>query len=171
MSVNDSLESSGSSVYLTGREITKRAPLDDIGSKLALKKTVDAVDSNESTGSVVLSENIVKKGFVDSQKNDGSENQQQESAITQSTVDEKLKILNEQLSFKSTSLVFEFDDANDPPIVKVIDKESGDVIREIPPKDLREIAKALTEIADNINENDLKKPNKLSSGIFIDERF
>lgn len=119
----------------------------------------------------MLSENIVKKGFVDSQKNDGSENQQQESAITQSTIDDKLKIVNEQLSFKSTSLIFEFDDANDPPIVKVIDKESGDVIREIPPKDLREIAKALTEIADNINENDLKKPNKLSSGIFIDERF
>ena len=68
MSVNDSLESSGSSVYLTGREITKRAPLDDIGSKLALKKTVDAVDSNESTGSVVLSENIVKKGCRFSEK-------------------------------------------------------------------------------------------------------
>ena len=75
------------------------------------------------------------------------------------------------MSFKSTSLVFEFDDANDPPIVKVVDKESGDVIREIPPQELREIAKALTEIADNINRTDTKKSNTLSSGIFIDERF
>jgi len=171
MSVNNSLELNSSSVYLTDREVTKRTSLDALGSKLAEKENVAAVDSNESAGNVVLSENIIKKDFDNSPKNDGSENQRQESALAQSTIDDKLKIVNEQLSFKSTSLVFEFDDANDPPIVKVIDKESGDVIREIPPKDLREIAKALTEIADNINEKDLKKPNKLSSGIFIDERF
>ena len=169
MSVNNSLEFNSSSVYLTDREVTKRASLDDFGSKLA--ETDSAADSNESTGNVVVSENIVEKGFDNSTKNDGSENKQQESALAQNTIDDKLKIVNDLLSFKSTSLVFEFDDANDPPIVKVIDKESGDVIREIPPKDLREIAKALTEIADNINESDLKKPNKLSSGIFIDERF
>lgn len=171
MSVNNSLEFSSSSVYLTDRETTKRAPLDDLGPKIAEKDGVAAVDSNESTDKFVVSENIVEKGFDDFPKNGGSENQRQDSALAQSTIDDKLKIVNEQLSFKSTSLVFEFDDANDPPIVKVIDKESGEVIREIPPKDLREIAKALTEIADNINENDLNKPNKLSSGIFIDERF
>lgn len=171
MSVNNSLELNSSSVYLTDREVTKRTSLDDFGSKLAEADGAAAVDSNRSTGNTVVSENIVKKDFDNSPKNDGSENSQQESALALSTIDDKLKIVNEQLSFKSTSLVFEFDDANDPPIVKVIDKESGDVIREIPPKDLREIAKALTEIADNINENDLKKPNKLSSGIFIDERF
>ena len=60
MSVNNSLEFNSSSVYLTGREITKRAPLDDIGSKLAEKENVAAVDSNESAGNVVPSENIIK---------------------------------------------------------------------------------------------------------------
>lgn len=88
-----------------------------------------------------------------------------------STIDDKLQVVNNQLSLKSTSLVFEFDDTSEPPIVKVIDKESGDVIREIPPKELREIAKALTDIADNMIIGSGVEQGKHSSGIFIDERF
>jgi flagellar protein FlaG len=88
-----------------------------------------------------------------------------------STIEDKLQVVNNQLSLKSTSLVFEFDDTSEPPIVKVIDKESGDVIREIPPKELREIAKALTDIADNMSISGGVEQGKQSSGIFIDERF
>ena len=88
-----------------------------------------------------------------------------------STIEDKLQVVNNQLSLKSTSLVFEFDDTSEPPIVKVIDKESGDVIREIPPKELREIAKALTDIADNMSISGGVEQGKQSSGIFVDERF
>ena len=88
-----------------------------------------------------------------------------------STIEDKLQVVNNQLSLKSTSLVFEFDDISEPPIVKVIDKESGDVIREIPPKELREIAKALTDIADNMSISGGVEQGKQSPGIFIDERF
>jgi len=91
MSVNNSLELNSSSVYLTDREVTKRTSLDALGSKLAEKENVAAVDSNESAGNVVLSENIIKKDFDNSPKNDGSENQRQESALAQSTIDDKLR--------------------------------------------------------------------------------
>ncbi|MFC4656949.1 flagellar protein FlaG [Rheinheimera marina] len=70
--------------------------------------------------------------------------------------------VNQKLLVKSTNLVFEFDDVQDPPIVKVVDKHNGDVIREIPSKELREIAKALNSIADNLNG---------SAGILVDEQL
>lgn len=72
-----------------------------------------------------------------------------------------IDMLNQRLLVKSTSLVFEFDDVQDPPIVKVVDKVNGDIIREIPSKELREIAKALNNIADIVNSN---------SGLLLDEQ-
>lgn len=88
-----------------------------------------------------------------------------------SSILQRLKSINEQFPLKSTSLVFEFDDANDPPVVKVVDKESGDVIREIPPKELREIAKALSEIADNLSKEAGPLHEKQVSGILINEQL
>ncbi|AWL11619.1 hypothetical protein HMF8227_01138 [Saliniradius amylolyticus] len=90
-----------------------------------------------------------------------SEQSASSSSDDKESVIEQLTSLNEQFPLKSTSLVFEFDDANDPPVVKVVDKDSGEVIREIPPKELREIAQALSEIADNLNRG---------SGILFDEK-
>lgn len=63
---------------------------------------------------------------------------------------EAVDTVNQMLMVKSTNLVFEFYDKSDPPVVKVIDKENGEIIREIPSKELREIAKALNNIADNM---------------------
>lgn len=75
---------------------------------------------------------------------------------------EAIAAANEQLKLKSTALVFEFDEMYSPPIVKVVDKDSGEIIREIPSKELREITKALTNIADNFAE---------SSGILLNEQL
>ncbi len=79
-----------------------------------------------------------------------------------SNVVKAIDTVNQMLMVKSTNLVFEFHDKEDPPVVKVIDKENGDVIREIPSKELREIAKALNSIADNMGSN---------SGILFNERL
>lgn len=68
----------------------------------------------------------------------------------QADVFEAVDTVNQMLMVKSTNLVFEFYDKSDPPVVKVVDKENGDIIREIPSKELREIAKALNNIADNM---------------------
>ncbi len=89
------------------------------------------------------------------------------SSVDNKTIVKQLEVVNEQLSLQSKNLVFEFDDINDPPIVKVVDSESGDIIREIPPKELREIAQVLNDIADNINGKSGKMSNQFSSGILI----
>lgn len=98
-----------------------------------------------------------------------SENGSSEEAseIDNQTIVKQLEVVNEQLSLQSKNLVFEFDDINDPPIVKVVDSESGDVIREIPAKELREIAQVLNDIADNLNGKSGKMSNQFSSGILI----
>jgi len=117
-----------------------------------------------SSDSLSEAESVIEKGDT-AEKIDG------EYSSLDSAIADKLLLVNDQLSLKSTSLVFEFDDTSEPPIVKVIDKESGDVIREIPPKEMREIAKALTDIADNMSRSVGGEQEKQASGIFIDERF
>lgn len=64
-----------------------------------------------------------------------------------------LKKINEFIPVQATSLVFEFDELGDPPVVKVLDKSSQEVIREIPPKEFREMAKALDEVADRLTNS------------------
>ncbi|TMO63254.1 flagellar biosynthesis protein FlaG [Pseudoalteromonas aurantia] len=67
------------------------------------------------------------------------------------SLQESLDRVNEFLSVQSTSLSFEFDEKGDPPIIKVIDQGSEEVIREIPSKEFREVAKALEELADKLD--------------------
>jgi flagellar protein FlaG len=141
--------------------------------------TTDSRDSKSASTTtkgenVVSSDRFISEKDVIGEKNEPVKKAEEENSsksFSDSTIDDKLLVVNNQLSLKSTSLVFEFDDTSEPPIVKVIDKESGDVIREIPPKELREIAKALTDIADNMNRSGGVEQGKQSSGIFIDERF
>lgn len=141
--------------------------------------TTDSRDSKSASTTtkgenVVSSDRFIFEKDVIGEKNEPvkkAEEGNSSISFIDSTIEDKLQVVNNQLSLKSTSLVFEFDDTSEPPIVKVIDKESGDVIREIPPKELREIAKALTDIADNMNRSGGVEQGKQSSGIFIDERF
>ena len=141
--------------------------------------TTDSRDSKSASTTtkgenVVSSDRFISEKDVIGEKNEPAKKAEEENSsisFIDSIIEDKLQVVNNQLSLKSTSLVFEFDDISEPPIVKVIDKESGDVIREIPPKELREIAKALTDIADNMNRSGGVEQGKQSSGIFIDERF
>lgn len=163
MSVNSSLEfGSPPSSYREKESLTT----DSRDSKSASTTTKDE--------NAVSSDRLISEKDVIGEKNEPVKKAEEEnSSISDidSTIEDKLQLVNKQLSLKSTSLVFEFDDISEPPIVKVIDKESGDVIREIPPKELREIAKALTDIADNMSISGGVEQGKQSSGIFIDERF
>lgn len=70
-------------------------------------------------------------------------------------VKDNLEKLNEYIPVTSTNLKFEFDDGGDLPIIKVLDKSSDEVIREIPTEEFREIAKALDEFADKLTNKGL----------------
>lgn len=63
-------------------------------------------------------------------------------------IKQAMELMNQLIPIKETNLIFEFDDIADPPIIKVVDKESDEVIREIPPKVLQEIAQALSDVTD-----------------------
>ncbi|MDK1285595.1 flagellar protein FlaG [Pseudoalteromonas umbrosa] len=62
-----------------------------------------------------------------------------------------LERLNNVLPVTSTNLSFEFDENGDPPFIRVIDRGSDEVIREIPSEEFREVAKALDEFADKVS--------------------
>lgn len=70
-------------------------------------------------------------------------------------VKENLEKLNQYIPVTSTNLKFEFDENGEPPIIKVYDKESEKVIREIPSEEFREVAKALEEFADKLTNKGL----------------
>lgn len=62
-----------------------------------------------------------------------------------------LEKLNQFIPMTSTNLSFEFDDSGGTPFIRVIDKDNDAVIREIPSKEFREVAKALDEFADKLS--------------------
>ncbi|MCZ7587050.1 MAG: flagellar protein FlaG [Deltaproteobacteria bacterium] len=51
------------------------------------------------------------------------------------------------LGIGKTSIAFEQDKELDRIVVKILDKETGAVIRELPPEELRQIAKRLQQVA------------------------
>lgn len=68
-------------------------------------------------------------------------------------IQKSLESINQFIPIINTNLVFEFDDLNDPPIIKVIDKESKELIREIPSRELDKLAKAFSDMADTLNKS------------------
>ena len=63
----------------------------------------------------------------------------------------ELEKVNNFIPLTSTNLSFEFDEEGNPPFIRVVDKDSNEVIREIPSEDFREVAKALNDLADKIS--------------------
>ena len=86
-----------------------------------------------------------------------------ESASTSdiTTVQQAVEALNQSSTIRQTSLQFVFEERGDPPIVKVVDKDSGQEIRQIPSEVVQRIAKAIEEYADNSHNR---------SGILFDKQ-
>ena len=89
-----------------------------------------------------------EKAVQDEQEN------QQASAVSfdNSQIRQTLEQINKVIPIANTKLVFEFDELGDPPVIKVIDKTSNELIREIPSQDLIKVAKAFSEMADNLTK-------------------
>ncbi|RHW75960.1 flagellar protein FlaG [Colwellia sp. RSH04] len=118
---------------------------------LADKKSVDkrALDETSSQPIANQAEKILEKKQME--KAELAE-QEKESAENKEEVEQSLEVINELLPLKNTNLIFEFDDIAEPPIVKVVDKNTDEIIREIPPKNLKKITQALNDMADSINK-------------------
>jgi flagellar protein FlaG len=78
-----------------------------------------------------------------------SENEERD--VLSDSVKLDLERVNNFIPLTSTNLSFEFDEEGNPPFIRVVDKDSNEVIREIPSEDFREVAKALNDLADKIS--------------------
>jgi flagellar protein FlaG len=61
--------------------------------------------------------------------------------IDRATLEQAVAKVSEDIHAHDTNLKFEIDDSTDRVIVKVIEKDSGEVIRQFPPKEVLELAK------------------------------
>lgn len=111
--------------------------------------------SNSVSVKSVLDEEKLNKGTEIANRepvniDEVSSKKRQEKQDMIAEVKENLEKLNKYIPVTSTNLIFEFDELGEPPIIKVLDKESEEVIREIPTEEFREVAKALDEFADKL---------------------
>ena len=90
---------------------------------------------------------------IDIEKASKTEQKDKKDLIAE--VKQNLEKLNDFIPVTSTNLIFEFDEKGDPPIIKVLDRENDEVIREIPTEEFREVAKALEEFADKLTNKGL----------------
>ncbi|MBZ9610208.1 flagellar protein FlaG [Rheinheimera maricola] len=109
-------------------------------SVLNQQRKIDDVDDVKNSDSMVKSVTELAEDTV--------------AAITfdSNQIRQTLEQINKVIPITNTRLVFEFDELGDPPVIKVIDKTSNELIREIPSQDLVKVAKAFSEMADNLTK-------------------
>jgi flagellar protein FlaG len=124
--------------------------------------SITALKNEQSVRLDITQEGLIEKQKLAKQEDKLAESKRQEaekaaqeklSLEDKEKVEQTVGIINQLIPLKNTNLIFEFDDITEPPIIKVVDKESEEVIREIPPQELKKIAEALSQMADNISEN------------------
>ncbi len=113
-----------------------------------VKKTADA---DVLTRATELGLDKAKQDLKTAEKVKEKESTEQQT--DSKSIQKSLESINQVIPIINTNLVFEFDDLNDPPIIKVIDKESKELIREIPSRELDKLAKAFSEMADTLNKS------------------
>ncbi|WP_286257506.1 flagellar protein FlaG [Pseudoalteromonas apostichopi] len=117
------------------------------GNSANLKAEIDDIKANK--GTVIAGREPVDIEQV------SKRNEQKDKEDLIAEVKQNLEKLNSYIPVTSTNLIFEFDEEGDPPIIKVLDKENDEVIREIPTEEFREVAKALEEFADKLSNKGL----------------
>ena len=117
------------------------------GNSANLKAEIDDIKANKGT-------EIAGREPVDIEQV-SKKNEQKDKEDLIAEVKQNLEKLNSYIPVTSTNLIFEFDEKGDPPIIKVLDKENDEVIREIPTEEFREVAKALEEFADKLSNKGL----------------
>jgi flagellar protein FlaG len=88
--------------------------------------------------------NVAKAGTESAQ--DAAPVPQAKPAPDEEQVKQALKSINELLKTRSPDLEFSIDRDSDRAIVKVVDKETQEVIRQMPSEDALQIAKALDRL-------------------------
>ncbi|MAD74962.1 MAG: hypothetical protein CML20_09265 [Rheinheimera sp.] len=126
-----------------------------ITAKAVRPDSVAQADSTETAVQQPLKENAARLNAI--QQNEKTSTEPAEKPVRAIEFDtiqirQTLEQISKLIPIANTKLVFEFDELGDPPIIKVIDKNSNELIREIPSQDLLKVAQAFSEMADNLNK-------------------
>ena len=89
-----------------------------------------------------------------------AESAQAEQAITQDELGEAVENINQFVNSQGRTLNFSVDEESGKPIVKVIDFETKEVIRQIPSEEVLTMAKAIKRLQDDLGS---------STGLMIDK--
>ncbi|MFS6536306.1 flagellar protein FlaG [Idiomarina loihiensis] len=73
----------------------------------------------------------------------------EDSKSDEQSVADVVEEMNQSDAIRNTSLQFVIEERGDPPVVKVMDRDSGEMIRQIPSELVVKLSKALEEMADN----------------------
>ncbi len=74
------------------------------------------------------------------------QNQQQLKELSKDELESLFKNMKEKFDYMNKYLKIEIDNQLHQPVVKIIDKKTNEVIRQIPPEHLLELAKKLDEL-------------------------
>ena len=128
-----SLGISPGSVYRDAAQLEQRIP------NISLSEQVPNVNVTEKTmPEITLSNN--KNGSNQS-------NEKKAQVYTEKQIKSAISMANSQLKFTSTRCEFTYFDDINRVAIKVIDKETDEIIREIPPEETLELVQKLWEFA------------------------
>jgi len=71
---------------------------------------------------------------------------QSETQTTEEALSERIRELNQQMQNRATQVQFTIDDDTENVVVRVLNKETGEVIREIPPEEILNLKKAIEDM-------------------------
>lgn len=104
------------------------------------------IETKDTTAGMVSSTNTVKKTtFEDDSDKGKTKDNQKDKEVAQSTLESAMSNMNSRI--KKTRCEYDFDDPTNTITVKVYDKDTGDLIREVPPEKSLEAIKKIWEIA------------------------
>lgn len=129
--------------------------------KLESSQLAYNVSTDRTTPSPVVEKKEKVIDTVQQVKQEGQE-KQTDSKDNEKSVAEVVEEMNQSDAIRSTSLQFVLDERGEPPVVQVVDKDSGEMIRQIPSELVVKLSKALDEMADK---------NLERTGILLDQQI
>ena len=129
--------------------------------KLESSQLAYNVSTDRPTPSPVVEKKEKVIDTVQQVKQEGQE-KQTEAKASEKSVAEVVEEMNQSDAIRSTSLQFVIEERGEPPVVQVVDRDSGEMIRQIPSELVVKLSKALDEMADKNSER---------TGILLDQQI
>lgn len=104
------------------------------------------IETKDTTAGMVSSTNALKQTTLGDDSSKGkTQDNKKDKEVAQSTLESAMSNMNSRI--KKTRCEYDFDDPTNTITVKVYDKDTGDLIREVPPEKSLEAIKKIWEIA------------------------